>query len=145
MLAEERKAMIRRIMDEVLNKGNIAVIDEIMAPDYAFHGADGTQTKGLEAFKQFVSMIRGAFPDMHYKVDDAVCEGDIVAIRTSFTATNTGPLRGMPPTGKKVTMQEALFYRFEGNKPIEEWQFMNHLALLQQLGVVPPATKPSTK
>ena len=141
MSTEERKAMIRRVMDEVLNKGNIAVVDEIMAPDYVFHAADGTQINGLEAFKQFVSMICGAFPDIHYNVDDAACDGDIVAIRTNFTGTNTGSLRGMPPTGKKVTMQEALFYRFEGNKSVEEWQFMNQLTLLQQLGIIPPAPR----
>jgi steroid delta-isomerase-like uncharacterized protein len=141
-LEEERKTLTRRAIDEVVNKGNMAPIDESMAVNYIFHGADGTQLNGPAQFKQFITMLRGAFPDILYNVDDIACDGDIIAVRTSFTGTNTGSLRGMPPTGKKVAMKEALFYRFEGDKIVEEWQFINYMALLQQLGMAPPATKP---
>ena len=70
------------------------------------------------------------------------CDGDILAVRASFTGTMTGPLRGIPPTGKKVAMREALFYRYEGDKIAEEWQFINQMAMLQQLGIVPPTPTP---
>ena len=87
--------------------------------------------------------LLNAFPDIQYKVKDMACDGDILAVRASFTGTMTGPFRGMPPTGKKVSMPEALFYRYEGDKIVEEWQFLNETAMLLQLGIAPPASKPS--
>lgn len=143
MSAEERKAMVRRIIDEAMGKGNLAIVDQIMPPNYIFHSADGTQPSGLVAFKQYLAMARGAFSDTRYNVEAIACDGDILAVRFTFVGTNTGSLRGMPPTGKKVAIQEAVFYRFEGDKPVEEWQFINQLALFQQLGVGSPAPQPS--
>jgi len=142
MSTEERKAIIRRAVEETMNKGNMAICDEILAPDYILHTADGMQLNSPAGFKMFISMVRSAFPDIHSKVGEIACDGDIVALRMSFTGTNTGEFRGMAPTGKKVTMQEALFYRFQGGKVVEEWQFINQLALFQQLGITPPTARP---
>ena len=142
MTGEERKASARQGIDEVVNKGNLAPIDEFFAENYIGHLSDGTELNGLAEFKQFITMLRSAFPDIQYKVEDIACDGDILAVRTSFTGTMTGPLRGIPPTGKKVAMQEALFYRYEGDKIVEEWTFINQMAMLQQLGIAPPAPTP---
>jgi steroid delta-isomerase-like uncharacterized protein len=139
---EERKALAQKAIDEVVNKGNMTSVDEFFAANYIFHAADGTQLNGPAQFKQYIMMFRGAFPDIYNEVNDIACDGDLMAVRTSFTGTNTGSLRGMPPTGKKVAMQEALFYRWEGDKIAEEWQFINQMALLQQLGMAPLAAKP---
>jgi steroid delta-isomerase-like uncharacterized protein len=141
MTGEERKALALKAIDEVMNKGNMAPIDEHMSANFIFHGAQA-QLTGREQFKQFITMLRSAFPDIQLNVEAIACDGDILAVRTSFTGTNTGPLRGIPPTGKKVAMQEALFYRFEGDKITEEWQFINQMAMLQQLGIVPPTPTP---
>ena len=142
MTAEERKAAARQGIDELVNKGNLAPIDEAFAENYIAHLSDGTELNGPAEFKQFITMLRSAFPDIQYKVEDIACDGDILAVRTSFTGTMTGPLRGIPPTGKKVAMQEALFYRYEGDKIVEEWTFINQMAMLQQLGIAPPAPTP---
>jgi steroid delta-isomerase-like uncharacterized protein len=142
MTGEERKALMRQGIDEVVNKGNLAPVDEVFAANYIGHLYDGTVLKGPEQFKQFITMLRSAFPDIKYKVEDMACDGDIIAVRASFTGSMTGPLRGIPPTGKKVVVEEALFYRFEGDKIAEEWSFLNQMALLQQLGLVPPAPTP---
>jgi steroid delta-isomerase-like uncharacterized protein len=139
MTGEERKALARQVIDEIVNKGNFSPVDEFFVANYILHLSDGTQLNGPAQFKQFITMLRSAFPDIRYKVEDMACDGDILAVRTSFTGTMTGPLRGIPPTGKKVVMQEALFYRFEGDKIAEEWSFINQMALLQQLGIAPPA------
>jgi steroid delta-isomerase-like uncharacterized protein len=142
-LEEERKALALKAIDEVMNKGNMAPIDEHMSANFIFHGAQA-QLNGREQFKQFITMFRGAFPDIQINVEAIACDGDILAVRTSLTGTNTGSLRGMPPTGKKVAIQEAQFYRFDGDKIVEEWQFINYMALLQQLGMAPPASKPGS-
>jgi steroid delta-isomerase-like uncharacterized protein len=142
MTGEERKALTRQGIDEVVNKGNFAGVDEAFAENYVGHMSDGTDLNGPEEFKQFITALRSAFPDIQYKVEDMACDGDILAVRTSFTGTMTGPFKGMPPTGKKVAMQEALLYRFEGDKIVEEWSFINQMAMLQQLGLVPPTPPP---
>lgn len=143
MPREGHKETILRAIDEALNKGNLAVADSMFAPGYIFHAADGSQFEGLEGWKQYISTVRAAFPDIHCIEEGIACEGDTLAVHLRFTATHSGPLGGMPGTGRKVTMQEALFFRFEGEKLVEEWQFTNHLALLQQLGAAPPMPRPS--
>ena len=141
--AEGRKASAKKGIDEVVNKGNLAPIDDFFDTNYVGHLTDGTQLNGKAEFKQFIMALLNAFPDIQYKVKDMACDGDILAVRTSFTGTMTGPFRGMPPTSKKVSMPEALFYRYEGDKIVEEWQFLNETAMLLQLGIAPPASKPS--
>jgi predicted ester cyclase len=139
---EERKALIRQVINEVVNNGNLASIDALFATNYIGHFSDGTVLRGSEGFKQFIIMLRGAFPDIQYNIENIACDGNLTAVRTSFTGTNNGSLRGIPPTGKKVTMQEALFYRWEGDKIVEEWQFINQLVMLQQFGIIPPSPTP---
>lgn len=143
MSIDKRKAVVRRFIDEALNKGNIAICDEVLSTNYVFHAADGSVFNGPVAWKQYISAVRNGFPDIRCNFENIVCEGDILALRTTLTGTNTGSYRGMAPTGKKVAIQEGAFFRFEGDKPVEQWQFINHLALLQQLGALPPA-RPST-
>ena len=142
MTGEERKASVRQILDEVMHKGNFAPIDKFYAANYIGHMSDGTQLNGSEELKKFLTMVCSAFPDIQYKVEYMASDGDILALHASFTGTNTGSMRGMPPTGKKVAMQEAVFMRFEGDKIVEEWQFINQMAMLQQLGLAPQTPPP---
>lgn len=141
MSTEERKAMIRRFLDEAFNKRNLAIADEILSSNYIFHAATGSQLNGPTAWKQFISETHNAFPDINCNVENIACDGDILAVRVSLTGTHTGLFRGIPATGKKVAIQEATFFRFEGDKPVEQWQFLNQLVLLNQLGVTPPLVK----
>jgi steroid delta-isomerase-like uncharacterized protein len=137
-IQEERKAMMRRVMEDM----DVALIKENIDQNYIFHSADGTEIVGAERYLQFLSALMASIPDIKYKVEDIVADGDIIAIRASFTGTNTGPLRGTPPTGRKVSMKEAFFFRWEGDKIVEEWNFINYMALMQQLGLAPPPEKP---
>ena len=143
MSIEERKTMIRRLVEEAFSKGNLAIVDETLSLNYVLHTADGNQLTGPEAWKQFILGRRNGFPDIRCAVEDIACDGDILALRTTLTGTNTGSFMGMPPTGKKASIQMGDFFRFEDDKPVEQWQFVNQLALLQQLGVAPPAMRPS--
>jgi steroid delta-isomerase-like uncharacterized protein len=142
MAAEDRKVMIRLFLDEVFNKKNLAVADEILSPNYIFHAATGSQLVGPTAWKQFISETHNAFPDINCNMENIACDGDILAVRVSLTGTHTGLFRGIPATGKKVAIQEAAFFRFEGDKPVEQWQFLNQLILFTQLGIIPPIPKP---
>ena len=136
---EERKTMMRRAFEDM----DSAMIKNNIGQDYVLHLADGTDIVGVDQYIKFLNALVAAIPDIKYKVEDIVVDGDIIAIRACFTGTNTGPLRGIPPTGRKVSMREAFFFRLEGDKVVEEWSFLNYMALMQQLGLAPSAGQAS--
>ena len=136
MSTEENKALIRRAYEEGFNQKNLAVFDEMDAPDFIVHNASTTM-EGLEAFKQFLSMYLNAFPDARFTVEDMIAEGDKVVARHTFRGTQTGELMGIPPTGKQVTTTGVTITRFANGMGVELWGNSDDLGLLQQLGVVP--------
>jgi steroid delta-isomerase-like uncharacterized protein len=138
MSAEENKAKARRVIEEALNKGNMAVLDEILAPNYVYHYLPG-DVKGPEGLKQFFTMLRVAFPDINVAIEDMVAEGDMVAYRFILKGTFQGEFMGIPPTGKQIAFPEAHFIRFEGGMEIEETPYANSLTLYRQLGISPPS------
>jgi predicted SnoaL-like aldol condensation-catalyzing enzyme len=80
-------SLVSRYFEDLMNAGHLAVADEILTPDLAFHG---TQTiHGVEPFKQFVTIIRTAFPDTHLAVEDTFGEGDKAVGRTVYLAWDT--------------------------------------------------------
>ena len=139
MSVEENKAILRyKHVDELFNKGNLSIADEIISPDYIYHSPFGVEFKGPEGLKQMVSGGLDAFPDLHFTIDDMIAEGDWVAVRYSYTGTHKGEFMGIAPTGKKINLTTAIFYRFLNGKEVEALQYGDMLAVYQQLGVSPP-------
>ena len=138
MSTEDNKALLRRNIEEVLNKGNLAVADEIQATNYVYHGSGGQEINGPEGFKQFITMFRTALPDFHCTIEDMVAEGDKVAHRLTLRGTHKGDLMGMAATGKQVTISAIVISRFAGGKEVEAWVNLDDLGMMQQLGVAPP-------
>lgn len=139
MSVEENKVKQRRVWEEVVNKGNLAVIPELFAPNYFFRSPLGIEVKGPEDFKQTVAMMRTAFPDIHVTIDDILAEGDKVATRFTMTGTFKGEFTGIAPTGKKFTATGIIITRWVGGKEVEAWESLDTLAFFQQLGISPPA------
>ena len=135
MPIEENKAIVRLICDEVFNKGNLAVADEVFAADYVEH-LPGLPS-GLDGFKDFLAMLRAAFPDLHVTIEDLIGEGDKVVWRWTMQGTHQGELFNLPPTGKQATWTEIQIGRFADGKLVEHWMSFDRLDLLQQLGVAP--------
>ncbi len=136
MSTEENKALDRRFTEEVWNRGNLAVVDELMSADY--HEHDPTIPAGSEGFKQFVLMYRSAFPDVNFTIEDQIAEGDKVVSRWTARGTHKGELMGIPPTGKQVTVTGIVIGRYANGKLVEGWSNYDALGMLQQLGAVPP-------
>jgi len=135
MSTEENKAVVRRIFEEVWNKGNLAVAGELMAD--VLHSA-GQEHKGLEGLKQMVTMYRTAFPDSNITIEDMVAEGDKVVCRYAMRGTHKGDYMGIAATGKQVNIMGISIHRFAGGKEAEVWAIEDMLGMMQQLGVVPP-------
>jgi steroid delta-isomerase-like uncharacterized protein len=145
MSAEENKAMARRYWDEGWNTGNVAMFDEIFAPDIIFHPDWGPAARGIESHKQGPTIWRTAFPDFHATIEDIFAEGDKVVVRWTVRGTHRGNLElgsmGMtvPPTGKHISFAGMDIFHFRGGKSVELWRNWDRAGLYQQLGVVPPA------
>lgn len=142
MSAEDNKALVRRGIEECLNKGNLAVADELFSADFVFHTpAQPEPFRGPAGFKQYVGTIRSAFPDIHFTVHDLFSEGDRVGARWSATLTHRGEFFGIPPTGNPAVLTGIHVYRIAGGRIAEEWQELSALRLMQDLGVLPPVEK----
>jgi len=137
MSVDQNKALIRRLYDEALNKGNLEVVDEIIAPNYIRHGLAPGASPGPESTKQVFTMMRTAFPDLCITVEPVVGEGDMVAAQLTHRGTHKGEFMSIAPTGKQVTVTTVGIYRFAGNKLEEAWIQMDELGMLQQLGAIP--------
>jgi steroid delta-isomerase-like uncharacterized protein len=134
MSTDENKAVVRRAIDEVVNKGNLAVVDEIMASNYVYHFPTH-DIEGPEGFKEFINMMRTAFPDLHVTIEDLIAEGDTLAACFTMRGTFKGELMGMVPTGKKLEFPEAVIIRFEDGKEVEATAYANMLSFNEQLGI----------
>ena len=135
---EENKAVVRRQLDELFNKGNLDLAEELLAPDFVEHDpAMPEDLHGIEAFKQYVGGYRSAFPDIHIEVEDQVAEGDRVATRWTGTGTHEGELMGIAPTGNRAEVAGMNISRIEGGKIAESWSNYDVMGMMQQLGVTP--------
>jgi steroid delta-isomerase-like uncharacterized protein len=136
MSTEENKAIIQRVTEEVYNKRNLAVADEINATNVIVHFPN-IEVKGIEAYKKLVSEMFNAFPDLYSANDEVLAEGDTVAARYTMIGTHKGEFMGIAPTGKKVTMTGMSIAHFTEGKITESWGIMDTMGMLQQLGVMP--------
>jgi len=132
MSSEENKAIVRRTI-EAINKQNLSLCDDLVAPDFVDHTR---QVRGLEVLKQFVTMIYKSFSNFHVTIEDMIGEEDKVWIRVKITGTHTGGYRGLAPTGKKFTEASVWIYRIVKGKVVEGWNVDDELDFLKQLGVI---------
>lgn len=138
MSVKENIAIIRRFEDEVWNRRNLAVVDQLFSPSHAFH-APGSPLLDREGHKHMIMHFQSAFPDGQNDTDEIVAEGDRVAHRWTYRGTHRGEFQGIPPTHKQVVLTGISIWRFEAGKVVESWHQLDALGLLQQLGVLPPS------
>jgi predicted ester cyclase len=134
----EIHANIETLVDEVFNKGNVDVIDEFYAEDYVGYPDMSTR----DDFKADAAALRAAIPDLHASVSNAVVDDEWAAFRFSMTGTFTNPLTSpqgdLPPTGKPVMLNINIFLHMnEDGIVIEDWEYIDNLSWLMQLGVIP--------
>ncbi|HUG62494.1 MAG TPA: ester cyclase [Methylomirabilota bacterium] len=129
----------RRFFDELHSEGNLAVAEEIVAPDAVFH-VPGAELIGPEGVGGLVTVLRTAFPDAEFPIADLAVDGDTVVVRWSMTGTSEGEFQGIPPTGESVEMSGIAYLRIVDGQIVEDWVEYNLFGLLQQLGAIPTAT-----
>jgi predicted ester cyclase len=126
-VSEENKAVVRRLVDEVLNGGRLEVIDELYAPELA------------PAARRWIAPFRASFPDVHMEVVELIAEGDKVVGRFTCSATHLGAWLGHPPTGRRFErVDEVAIFRFRDGRIVQVWSLEDTLGRLRQLGLADP-------
>jgi steroid delta-isomerase-like uncharacterized protein len=137
MSTKENKALVRHYAEEVVNRRNLDLLDEIFAPDFVQYGADPDQVSGVDDLKQFFVMLRSGFPDFQAIVEDLLAAEDKVVLRFTFRGTHQGEFMGVAPTGKQVTMAGIDIFRVADDKIVELWGQEDMLGMMQQIGAIP--------
>lgn len=138
MTPDEIRARARRITDELINQGDVAVLDELVDPGYVQYLAAEDRTTGAAELAEFVTEIRRAFPDLRAHTEQQVVEGDTLAQRLTLTGTHSGAaFAGLPPaTGARLRVQVVDIYRIgPGGRFTQRWTLWDEHAVRRQLGI----------
>ncbi|HEY9609298.1 ester cyclase [Allocoleopsis sp.] len=136
MSAEHKKTLILRYYEE-FDKGDLAQVEDMLAPNFVAYLPGMSEPLDRETFKQFALMFRSAFPDIQHSFEEVIVEGDKVVTRGTFTGKHQGKLQGLPPTGKHVTVSFIHIDRIVDGQIMEHWGQADMVGMLQQLGVIP--------
>lgn len=136
----ENEKLVRKYPEEAINEGNLDVVDEIVATDLVWRGNILPEPlEGPEEVKEFVSMVRTAFPDIEATVEGVIAGDDKVVLQDRITGTHEGEFMGIEGTGREVEIQGIEIIRIEDGQLVEGRAQADTMDLLQQLGflVVP--------
>jgi predicted ester cyclase len=138
MDAAMAKKNAHRLIVDGINKGNMAVLEELLSPKLIEHNLPSGIPGNLEGFKMFITTFRAAFPDLTYAIEDEFADGDRVMHRLTGSGTMKGDLQGMKASNKKATWQEMHIARVDAEgKIVEHWATVDQLGMLSQLGFGP--------
>ncbi len=141
-MSEVNKNVVRRLFEDVWNKGSMPVADELFAATYTHHDSSMPDVgRGPESEKKRATLYRTAFPDVRFTIEDLIAEGETVTARWSCRGTHKGDLNGIAATGKQFNITGVSNARFTNSKMVEGWVNWDALGLMQQLGVVPELGK----
>ena len=136
---EQLKDQSRLFYEEVWNQGKLETIEKFLDPGFVLYDptAPGGEIRGFDGFKLYVTTFRSAFPDLRFKIDDVMVEGDKVAIRWTATGTHKGEFMGIKPTGKFGTVTGITYSKYIEDKVLESYVSKDDLRMFQLIGVVP--------
>ena len=134
---ESNKTLVHRTQNEVWNKGNLEIVDQLFSEDFVRHFPIGPEITGLDTFREHLINHRAAFPDWSERIELIVAEGDLVAVYFASSGTNEGSFQGKAPTGQRIGINEMTIFRIVENRIVEQWLIPDLLSLNQQLGLIP--------
>jgi steroid delta-isomerase-like uncharacterized protein len=139
-MSTTNKEILRHFYEDLFNRGNLSMADEIVAPNYVNHNAVPGEEPGREGLKAFVTYLRATFPDLHITIEDQIAAEDKVVTRWSITGTQQGEFAGIPATGKTAHVTAINIHRIRNGQIQEGWLNWDALGMMQQLGVFPKPT-----
>ena len=141
MNIEHARELVRLYFEEAFNRGDVAVVDQILTPDFRLFVppslGEGPQVEGREAFRQLVVGLRTAFPDVHFDVHDTTANEDTVMVSWTMTGTPQGEWQGTPASGRRVSFTGVDAFKLADGQIVEERIHRDYLGFLRQLGAIP--------
>jgi predicted ester cyclase len=131
----DNKQVVRKMFTEIINDGNLDLVDELFDPEFTSQTPQGTLDRN--GFREYVASWRSGFPDIHCEVDDLIEDGDQVAWSVRATGTHTGDFMGIAPTGRTVDFDSLNIARFRDGRGYQHKVLMNDVKMMTQLGVMP--------
>jgi predicted ester cyclase len=148
-MSEANKELVRRHFEEIFNRQNYGICDEIMAEEYVEHAvapfgqSEPGHVNGPQHARSTVEWLRAQFPDLHMTIEALVADDDLVACRIMSEGTNLGKLNGvLPPTGRRFAAQQNHWFRVKGNRLVEHGATREDLPAMLQLGIIQPSGRP---
>ena len=140
MSIEENKALARRFYTEVINQGNLDLVDDLVTEDFVEHETfPGLPSTGPEAPKAFFGMFREALPDLEVTPEAIIAEADKVVVHSTMSGTHEGEFMGVPPTNKSFKVQVIDIIDIRDGRASAHWGLTDQAAMMEQLGIAPGA------
>jgi predicted ester cyclase len=136
---EKNKQVVQRIYEVAINERRPELTAELVSPGYV--GPQGE--RGPDGFNANVQSLLAGFPDIRFRIEDLLAEGDRVMVRWAWTGTHSGTFRGIAPTGRRVSTTGIVLYQLRDGKVVRNWLESDRLGVLQQLGIVPQTLGPA--
>jgi predicted ester cyclase len=130
--AEKNKQTVRRIYEEYINQTRPELLPELIAAEYVAPGGQ----RGPAAYGSVVEGLKRGVPDIRFKIEDVIAEGDRVAVRWTWSGKHTGTLNGLSASNRQVKNDGIAIYELSGGKVSKVWLQTDRLGFLQQIGVV---------
>lgn len=134
---ERNMEVLRRVIEEGFGKGNLAALDEVVAPEFVEHQPGLPPTR--EGLKAAIAGLRRVFPDLTFTIEDMTADGDKVWGLFRARGTHRGEMMGLPPTGKSMEITVIDVIRVQNGQLVEHWGVPDRFSQLEQLGLLPTA------
>lgn len=135
--SSENKDLVENVWTQAYNEGNMDIVDKAISEDIIVHDVGlRDPIEGRETLKEYIQMLRSAFPDLQATTVSMVAEDDIVAGHFQFEGTHEGDFLGIEATDQRVTGMGMEFDRVEDGHILEAWSVWDTLGFLEQVGAI---------
>jgi steroid delta-isomerase-like uncharacterized protein len=139
MKINSNKEIVLRLIDEVWNKGNMDVVDELISPSYALKNDPGEPFNGKSidraAFEERVKVARTVFPDLRFDIKEIISEGDKVVISWFMLGTQKGDIPQVKAADQKINTSGLTIYYLDNGKITGHWQVLDRLTMIEQMSM----------
>lgn len=137
-MSAENEAVVRRFYEQMNNERKNELADELFTADHVMHDPQVPAGVGPQGMADVVAVYQEGV-DGHWGIEEIFSTDDRVVVRWTGSGTHVGTVNGIPPTGRKISVDAITIHRMADHKIAETWEVWDTLGFLQQLGVVPSA------
>ena len=132
-------------MVDAINDRTLDQLDQLISSNFVRHSAatTGVNVTSLEEFKAFLRTDFAGIPDSVIAIDVIFGNDEFVAMRATYSGTQTGAMGPFPPSGKAADLPFIGILRFADGKISEMWVEWDNIFMLSQLGHFPPTADAS--